>query len=195
MPKGAAATREDLGTAMRGIILYKSKYGTTERYATLLSYEMGFYLTKVSDADIDVVSTYDVIVLCGGIYASKIAGLSFLRRHIGELKGKRIMVFCCGASPYDESAFNDIVASNLKGELQGIPCFYGRGALDMKNLTFKDRMICKALRKALAKKDPSTYEPLEAALMSVDEDKAVDWTDIAYLDPLLAEIRKPSSQA
>ena len=45
MPKGAATTREDQGAAMRGIILYKSKYGTTERYATLLSYEMGFYLT------------------------------------------------------------------------------------------------------------------------------------------------------
>lgn len=173
---------------MRGIILYRSKYGATERYATLLSYETGFYLTRVSDADIETVATYDVIVLCGGIYASKIAGISFLRRHIDALKGKRIMVFCCGASPYDKSAFNDIVAHNFTGELQGIPCFYGRGALDMKRLTFKDRLLCKMLRTSLAKKDPSTYEPLEAALMSVDEDEAQDWTDKAYLDPLLAEI-------
>ena len=45
------------------------------------------------------VQNYDAILLGGGIYASGIAGLSFLKKHIGRLRGKRILVFCVGASP------------------------------------------------------------------------------------------------
>ena len=178
---------------MRGLVLYESKYGATERYARWLSEDTGFDLAKVSEVDAGSLPQYDVVVLGGGVYASGIAGLSFLRRHLGALRGKRLIVFCCGASPYEEAAFEAIVAHNLKGELQGIPCFYCRGAFDMKRMSFRDRTLCKLLRKAVSKKDPKDYELWESALMSVDEGEAKDWTDRAYLEPILREIARPLS--
>ena len=55
-------------------------------------------------------------------------------------------------------------------------------------MSWKDRTLCNMLKKAIAKKDPDTYEPWMKALMSA-VDKACDWTDKEYLGPLLDYIR------
>ena len=119
-----------------------------------------------------------------GIYASGIAGLSFLKKNIEKLKGKKLIVFCCGASPFDQEAYEAVVAHNMKGALEGIPCFYCRGAWNEDEMTFKDRTLCRMLQKAVAKQDPKEYEPWQKALMCAAGQKC-DWTDRAYLDPLL----------
>ena len=174
---------------MTGIILYQSKYGAARKYANWLSEETGFACMETKKASISDVSGYDVIILGGGIYASGIAGLSFLKKHIDALKGKKIAVFCCGASPYDEEAFKQIVEHNLKDKLAKLPCFYGRGAWDMTAMSFADRTLCTLLRKAVAKKNPDEHEPWEKALMAAG-DAPCDWTDRAYLAPVLEFIRR-----
>ena len=102
---------------MRGIILYTSKYGATKRYADWLAEETGFDCTETKKAKIEDVKRYDKIIFGGGIYASGIAGLSFLRKNISQLQDKKVIVFCVGASPYEETAFQQIIAYNLKGPL------------------------------------------------------------------------------
>ncbi len=79
-------------------------------------------------------------------------------------------------------------AHNLKEDLKDIPVFYGRGAWDEEKMSCKDRTLCNMLKKAIAKKDPDTYEPWMKALMSA-VDKTCDWTDKEYLEPLLDYIR------
>lgn len=174
---------------MKGIILYQSKYGATRKYAKWLSEETGFPCTEIKLADSSDVQRYDTIILGGGIYASGIAGLSFLKKNINSLRGKRILVFCVGASPYDEKAYQEIVAHNMKEKLSNIPCFYCRGAWDMDAMNVVDRNLCKMLKKAVAKKDPKDYEVWEQALMAVGDEKC-DWTDKKYIEPILAELAK-----
>jgi len=173
---------------MSGIVLYQSKYGATKRYADWISEETGFDCIETKGAKIEVVKQYDTIILGGGIYASSIAGLSFLKKHMNELRGKRIVVFCDGASPYDEKAFEQIVAHNMKDALTGIPCFYCRGAWDMGHMNMVDRNLCRMLRKAVMKKDPKEYELWEKALMEAGEEKC-DWTDKSYIAPILEAVR------
>ncbi len=173
---------------MSGIILYQSKYGATKRYADWLSEETGFRCIETKQASIEEIKQHSTIILGGGIYASGIAGLSFLRKHIKELQGKRIVVFCDGASPYEADAFAQIIARNMKDTLAGIPCFYCRGAWDMDKMNKVDRNLCKMLRKAVMKKDPNEYELWERALMEAG-DKKCDWTDKAYIAPILEAIR------
>ena len=154
---------------MSGVILYQSKYGATKKYADWLSEQTGFVCIETKKARVNEILNYDVIVLGGGIYASGIAGLSFLKKNIGVLKGKKIVVFCCGASPYEEKDFKEIVEHNMKGELSEIPCFYCRGAWDMDAMSFKDRTLCNMLRKVVSKKNPDEYENWEKALMAAGE--------------------------
>lgn len=171
----------------KGIILYQSKYGATKKYADWLVEMTDFDCREVSKAALDTVEQYETIIFCGGIYASGIAGLSFLKKNIAKLKDKKILIFCVGASPYDEDALSEIKARNLTGGLQNIPLFYGRGMWDESHMTFIDRNLCKILQKSVAKKDPGTYEPWMKALMCA-VGQTCDWTDKSYLTPLLESL-------
>lgn len=173
---------------MNGIILYKSKYGATKQYADWIAERTGFSCIKTDDADMKKISGYDIVILGGGIYASGIAGLSFLKKNIDKLKDKKIIVFCCGASPYETDAFAAIVQHNFKGDLAGIPCFYCRGTFDMSEMSFKDRTLCKMLRKAVAKKNPDDYEIWEKALMAVGDNEKGNWIDKAYIESIIEAI-------
>ena len=174
---------------MDGIILYQSKYGATKKYANWLSENTGFECVETKKADIKEISKFETIILGGGIHASEISGLSFLKKNINRLKGKRIIVFCCGASPYEESAFQQIKEHNMQNKLSDIPVFYCRGAWDIDAMSFKDRTLCNLLRKAVAKKDPADYEIWEKALMATGENRC-DWTDKKYIEPIIEYIKK-----
>ncbi len=177
-------SRQGEADMKKGVIIYKSKYGAAEKYAVWLKEMTGYDIVKTSEADPKAVSAYDSVILCGGIYASGIAGLEFLKKNIGRLRADKIAMLCVGASPYDESALSEIKAHNMTGALQDIPLFYGRGAWDESRMTFIDRKLCRLLQKSVAKKDPDTYESWMKALMSA-VGQSCDWTDKKYLAPLI----------
>ena len=121
---GKAIEERDISNERHYLIqLYKSKYGATKKYADWLSASTGFSCIETDKADIGMISGYDVVILGGGIYASGIAGLSFFKKNIDKLNDKKLIVFCCGASPFDQDAYEAVVAHNMKGALEGIPCF------------------------------------------------------------------------
>ena len=70
---------------MNGVILYQSKYGATKKYADWLSEETGFPCIETRKADIHEIAKYDTIILGGGLYASGIAGFSFLKKNISGI--------------------------------------------------------------------------------------------------------------
>ena len=173
----------------KGIVLYQSKYGATKKYAEWLAGKTGFDCVEHKKAEAWQVAEYETVVLGGGIYASGIAGLSFLRKNWERLREKKLAVFAVGAAPYDEAAFAAVCGQNLRGELAEIPCFYCRGGWDPEKMSLVDRTLCKMLRKAVAKKDPATLEPWEKALCEAG-DSACDWTDHWYLEPLVRYLRE-----
>lgn len=143
----------------RGIILYQSKYGATKKYADWLVEVTGYDCVETKNAKVADLQNYDVIILGGGVYASGIAGLQFIKKNIGQLADKKIAVFAVGASPYDEKAIMQIREMHFKDELSNISLFYCRGAWDEKKMKFADRTLCKMLQKAVAKQNPEEYEP------------------------------------
>ena len=76
----------------KGIIIYQSKYGATKRYAKWLQEATNFQCIETSKADINEVLKYETIIFCGGIYASGIAGLSFLKRNVSKLEDRKIVI-------------------------------------------------------------------------------------------------------
>ena len=173
----------------KGIILFQSKYGATKKYADWLAEMTGYDCAETKNANAVDLKPYDVILLGGGVYASGIAGFQFIKKNIGQLADKKIAVFAVGASPYDEKAIMQIREMHFKDELCNISLFYCRGAWDEEKMTWKDRTLCRMLKKAVAKKDPDTYEPWMKALMSADG-KQCDWTDRSYLEPILKKFEK-----
>lgn len=176
----------------KGMIIYRSKYGAARKYAGWLQEMTGFACVEASKAAAEEAAQCETVVLCGGIYASGIAGLSFLRKNISKLKDGKLAVLCVGASPYDDGAFEEIRKHNLKNDLKDIPLFYARGAWNESAMTWKDRTLCRLLQKSVAKKDPDTYEPWMKALMCA-VGQTCDWTDKKYLDPLMEYLEGKSS--
>lgn len=173
---------------MRGIVLYKSKYGATKKYAEWISEEMQYDMMDVTKVKKKDVQDYDIIVLGGGIYAMGIAGLDFLRKNPEFVQQKKVFVFCDGASPFDEEAFAVIRERNMKEVLRDVPLFYFRGGWDMAKMSFMDRNLCKMLQKAVDKKDPSEYEVWEKALVEAGKD-ACDWTNQEYIKQLIEKLK------
>lgn len=172
----------------KGLVVYKSKYGAVKKYAFLLREALA---CDIRDArqwkDMDF-QTYDWIVFAGGIYAGGLACLAPLKKAYPRIRDKKLAVFFVGASPYEEKAFAQVRAQNLKGELQNIPAFYGRGAWNEAQMSWTDRTLCKMLKKAVAKKEPHALEPWMQELLS-SAGQVWDWTDKEYLAPLVKYIR------
>lgn len=169
------------------LVLYRSKYGSTKKYVDLLRQEISCDCCEIGSGQIDGIDRYDLIVVAGGIYAGGISGMKFLQRNLQVFSGKKLAVFAVGASPYDEAAFETVKQHNLRQIPIPIPMFYGRGAYDEERMDFKDRALCRLLRKSLKKRDPGTFEPWMEAFFEADG-KSCDWTDPVYLRPLLAYI-------
>ena len=135
------------------LIIYKSKYGAAREYAQLLGKALNTAPVSIDQARSQMVASADTIILCGGIYASSIAGLSFLKKNSALLKGKQAAVFAVGASPYDQKTPGRFEEKrHLSGSLEGIPLFYGRGAWNEEIMTIKDKLLCSMLMKAVSKK-------------------------------------------
>lgn len=73
----------------RGIILYQSKYGATKKYADWLVEETGYDCIETKNAKVPNSQNYGVIILGGGVYASGIAGLQFIKKNIGHAYSAR----------------------------------------------------------------------------------------------------------
>ena len=169
---------------MKGIVIYKSKYGSTKKYAEWIRESTGFDMAEADKFKPDQLGNYDTVIFGGGIYAGGIAGIAFLKKNIARLKGKNLAVFCCGASPFDADFMKALKERNMPGELSDIPLFYCRGGCDIANLHFADKTLCKMLVKAVSKKDPAQREVWETALVEASE-TACDWSDKAYITPIL----------
>ena len=171
------------------LIIYKSKYGAAREYAQLLGKALDTAPVSVDQAKSQMVTSADTIILCGGIYASSIAGLSFLKKNTALLSGKKTAVFAVGASPYDQKTLEELKKRHLSGALEGIPLFYGRGAWNEEIMTVKDKFLCSMLMKVVSKKPAEQCEPWELALKEA-MGKKCSWVDEKFLEPLYKYIHK-----
>jgi menaquinone-dependent protoporphyrinogen IX oxidase len=166
------------------IVIYQSKYGATKKYAEWLSQKLCADLVEKSKCNKELLKDYDTIIYGGGIYATGIAGFSFVKKCYESIKDKKVIIFTVGASPYEETAAAELRKRNFTEEMDTVPCFYCRGAFDESVMTVKDRLLIGLLKKAVGKKDPSKYELWEKALMaSIGE--AADWTSQEYLTQII----------
>lgn len=61
-----------------------------KKYAEWLADDLGCEILETKSARLADIEKYDVIILGGGIYASGIAGLSFIKKNYPKLKDKKL---------------------------------------------------------------------------------------------------------
>lgn len=167
-------------------VVYKSKYGSTKKYAQWIAEETNADLFENSKTDVRDLIQYDTIVYGGGLYASGIAGISLITKNYEVLKDKRIVVFTVGLASTDrKEVFYSIIEKNFSQEMcDNIEFFHLRGGIDYKKLGFIHRSMMAMLKTVISKKDPEKLTDDDRELLATYGDK-IDFTDKNSLKPLL----------
>ncbi|MDE7290147.1 MAG: flavodoxin domain-containing protein [Oscillospiraceae bacterium] len=166
---------------MKTIVVYKSKYGYTKKYAQWIAESLGCDIKE--NASLADVTGYDTIIYGGGIYAGSINGVKFITKNLGKLAGKKLVLFAVGSNAGRPEEL-EVFWKKALGETvsKQVPHFYLRGGFDYGKTGGVDRFMMNMLKKFLLKKDTLTED--EKGLLAA-YDTPFDCTDRQNLAKML----------
>lgn len=170
------------------VVVYRSKYGSTKKYAEWIARELGATLCTQKEASLKSLLQYDVIIYGGGLYAGGIAGFPKIKKHFPGFTEKTLVLFAVGSSPASDEVVNEVKKHNLTTTMQNIPLFYLRGALDYDSMTARDKLLMNMLKKMLEKRKATEKADWENGLLAHFYEKN-DFTDICNIQPLVEYVK------
>lgn len=131
---------------MRKIIIYGSKYGTTERYAIELSRRTG--ISAYSYKSIKDLSDYNVIIYLGGLYAGGVLGLSDTVKFMPADQKQKLFIITVGLADPTDKTNTDSIKCSIEKQLskhiyERSEIFHLRGGIDYQTLTSMHKIMMK----------------------------------------------------
>jgi len=171
-------------------VVYKSKYGSTEKYAKWIAEDTCADIFKVNEIKLDKLGEFDTIVYCGGIYAGGILGFSFIRNNYFKFRDKKLIVVAVGATLKKDEAIEEVKTQNLTDEMKGnVEFFLLRGGLNYKKMNFIDRFLMFLLIKSVKFKKAEKLDDDTKGIIST-YGKVVDFTNRNAIAPIIDAIVK-----
>jgi len=128
------------------LILYLTKYGSTEQYAKWIAEGVRADLYKIEDFDTARFDQYNAIIIGSPTYMGKIQIKNFLEKNWDALKTKSVFLFNTGLfpgeSPESKKSF-EMIPSHIRDHIEYIKI---PGKIDMKKLKFTEKMIAKMVK-------------------------------------------------
>lgn len=128
----------------KSAIIYSSKYGATRQYAEWLGEELALPLFITGSVDKAQLSICDFVVIGSSVYIGKLLIRDWLRKNAAILKNKKLFLFVVCGSSSDKEKQKKIIADNIPDSLLELcSIFFMPGRLDIKKLSWKDRLLLK----------------------------------------------------
>lgn len=169
-------------------VVFKSKYGSTERYARWIAEDIRADIFKVSEIKADKLKEYDTIVYCGGLYAGGMLGFSFMKKNYHKFCEKKLIVVAVGATLKKDEAIEEVRTQNLTDEMNGnVQIFLLRGGLNYKKMNVIDRFLMFLLIKSVKlRKSEELNDDTKGMIASYG--KVVDFTNRNAIAPIINAI-------
>lgn len=169
---------------MKGIIVYKGKYGATRQYAEWLSAELKLPVQPAEDLTKEKLSSFDYIIMGSSVYVGKLLMKKWLTKNSAFLGDKKVFLFIVCATPDSEPAKQqDIIKRNVPAPLLGSQnIFFLPGRLVRQKLSRKDALILRL--GSWVEKDPVKKK----AMLS-----DIDGVKIENLSYIIESVRKFTS--
>ena len=173
---------------MKGLVIYKGKYGATKQYAMWIGQELQLPVASADRFPVDELPNYDYFILGSSVYIGQLEIKNWLKRNFTALLNKKIFFFQVAASPADQvekrESYNK--ASLPPNILKNIQFHYLPGRMIMRNLSAWDRFMLKMGAKL-------TKNPVEKKTMLTDFDhvKKENTFPIIAAVRTFAEINEP----
>jgi menaquinone-dependent protoporphyrinogen IX oxidase len=139
---------------MKGIIIYKGKYGATRQYAEWLSEKFKLFAAPADDIMNEQLEDYDFFILGCSVYVGKLQLSAWLTENLQLLAGKKIFFFLVSGTPPGEvEKLNKYIQSGVPDQIRNnSEIYFLHGKMKMKELSLKDRFILRL--GAMLLKDP-----------------------------------------
>ncbi len=129
---------------MKGIVIYKSTYGSTKEYANWIADETGFNAVDLKKFRVKDLNTYDTIILGSPIIAGRPSCTGFINKNWDILKNKKIILFSAsGADGTEPVLLKSYEAAFPEEKRNVIKYFPLGGRMIMNKLNFLDGLLMK----------------------------------------------------
>ncbi|NMB00900.1 MAG: hypothetical protein GX971_05180 [Firmicutes bacterium] len=171
---------------MKTILVYQSYSGFTKRYAEWIQEELNCTTVPLKEADISKVAEYDIVIFGGGIHASRINGVKFIRSNWETLKTKHLIMFATGATPAEVKEEVDKYREINVPSGSNIPFFYFQSGLNYKDMRVIDKILMGLAKFVLkTKKDKDSVEQGATATMFEPHDSS----NPIFIKPLIDYVK------
>lgn len=170
---------------MKAIVIYASKYGTTEKYARWIGEALDAPVCEASGVKPGSLLDYDLVIYGGGLYAGGIIGAKLVTNN----PCKALVVFTVGLATPETTDYSDILARNFTREqLSVIKLFHFQGGIDYGRLGVVHKAMMAFMKNKIMKIPPAERSSDDHQLLETYGGK-VDFTDKAAIEPLVAYVR------
>lgn len=168
-------------------VVYKSKYGSTKKYAQWICEALGGDIFEASKTKVGDLQNYDTIIYGGGLYAGGINGVGLIIRNFDSIKNRKLIVFTVGLADTNvkenvlgiKRGIDKQFSTDMK---QKIKFFHLRGGMDYDKLNFAHTVMMSMVRNMSSKKKDKTQEDIE---LLDTFGKSVDFTDKDTIAPIV----------
>ena len=166
-------------------VLYKSKHGSTKKYAEWIAHELSADLFDVERTSVKELNSYQTIVFGGFLYAGSISGVNLLTANMDKLGGKHIIVFAVGCAPERKENLRHVFFKNFAANIRdGVALFYLRGAFNFQELNLLDKFLIYVLKTKIKHTNSEKLDEDSKGFLEVCE-KPMDWTNRDNIKPLV----------
>ena len=78
---------------MKGIIVYKGKYGATFQYAQWLGSELQLPVIETEHMTAENIVKYDYVIIGSSVYVGKLLVREWIKRYMPVLQSKKVFIF------------------------------------------------------------------------------------------------------
>src|SRR4030095_4557734 len=176
---------------MKGLVIYKGKYGATKQYAMWIGQELRLPVASADRFPVDELPKYDYFILGSSVYIGKLEIKDWLKKNFNALMNKKIVFFQVAASPPEQiekrESYNK--ASLPPDILKRIQFYYLPGRMIMRNLSGWDKFMLKMGARL-------TKDPLEKKAMLTDFDHVKKEKILPVIDAIrvFKKVNKPNME-
>ncbi|MDY7028451.1 MAG: flavodoxin domain-containing protein [Spirochaetota bacterium] len=152
---------------MKGLIIYKSNYGTTEQYARWLSEETGYPNSSVKSVQAKDIMDSDTVIIGAPVFANRSVISRWIEKNWRLLGDKRFVLYTTSGTYPEDPQLQEGFASAFKPEVtRKIKYFPQGGRMVFAELSLLHKFLMKLGR--LMEKDPAVRAHMEEDVDRVD---------------------------
>ena len=176
---------------MKGLVIYKGRYGGTKQYAMWAGQELQLPVASCDRFPVDELPKYDYIILGSSVYIGKLEIRNWLKKNFNLVQHKKIFFFQVAGSPAGQTEKRESYnKASLSGDmLNKIQFYYLPGRMIMKYLSRWDRFMLKMGARL-------TKDPVEKKAMLTDFDHVKKENVLPLIETIrnFAEVNHPEME-